>query len=141
MHSAIHHLVYFVAFHQLNSQCLFPGYLGDVALLCGVVRWNAYCSFSPSFLLSFRAQYTRTKGEYAICWRFTEWVGQFPDLRFFILFASFAPFCDIVSIDSPISKSLMLTIISSNASLGSTKVFKCPHRNNDSIFTHNDLII
>ncbi|KAG5599137.1 hypothetical protein H5410_030507 [Solanum commersonii] len=37
--------------------------------------------------------------------------------------------------DTPISKNLMLTILASNASLSSTKVFKCPHTRNDSIFT------
>ncbi|KAG5571338.1 hypothetical protein H5410_061104, partial [Solanum commersonii] len=45
------------------------------------------------------------------------------------------------SSDSPISKNGMLTILASNASLGSTRVFECPHRKNDSIFAHNDLII
>ncbi|KAG5586025.1 hypothetical protein H5410_046459, partial [Solanum commersonii] len=43
------------------------------------------------------------------------------------------------SCDSPISKNLMLTILASNASSISTKVFKCPHTRNDSIFTHNGL--
>ncbi|KAG5580927.1 hypothetical protein H5410_051554 [Solanum commersonii] len=36
---------------------------------------------------------------------------------------------------SPISQNLMLTILASNASSSSTKVFKCPHTRNDSIFT------
>ncbi|KAG5610919.1 hypothetical protein H5410_022200 [Solanum commersonii] len=39
------------------------------------------------------------------------------------------------SCDSPISKNLMLTILASNASSSSTKVFKCPHTRNDYIFT------
>ncbi|KAG5595227.1 hypothetical protein H5410_036459 [Solanum commersonii] len=39
------------------------------------------------------------------------------------------------SCDSPISKNLMLSMLASNASLSSTKVFKCPHIRNDSIFT------
>ncbi|KAG5595503.1 hypothetical protein H5410_036735 [Solanum commersonii] len=43
------------------------------------------------------------------------------------------------SCDSPISKNLMLTIVASNASPSSTKVFKCPHTRNESIFTHNGL--
>ncbi|KAG5599704.1 hypothetical protein H5410_031074, partial [Solanum commersonii] len=37
--------------------------------------------------------------------------------------------------DSPISKNLMPTILASNASSSLTKVFKCPHTRNDSIFT------
>ncbi|KAG5619702.1 hypothetical protein H5410_004920 [Solanum commersonii] len=41
------------------------------------------------------------------------------------------------SCDSPISKNLMHTILASNASSSSTKVFKFPHKRNDSIFTHN----
>ena len=41
------------------------------------------------------------------------------------------------SCDSPISKNLMLTILASNASSNSTKVLKCPHNKDDSIFTHN----
>ncbi|KAG5610957.1 hypothetical protein H5410_022238 [Solanum commersonii] len=45
------------------------------------------------------------------------------------------------SCDSPISKYLMLTILASNASSSSTKVFKCPHKRNDSNFTHYGLII
>ncbi|KAG5571229.1 hypothetical protein H5410_060995 [Solanum commersonii] len=36
---------------------------------------------------------------------------------------------------SPISKNLMLTILASNASSSSIKVFKCPHRRTHSIFT------
>ncbi|KAG5580039.1 hypothetical protein H5410_050666 [Solanum commersonii] len=43
------------------------------------------------------------------------------------------------SCDSPISKNLMLTILASNASSSSTKVFKCPHTRSDSIFIHNVL--
>ncbi|KAG5599598.1 hypothetical protein H5410_030968 [Solanum commersonii] len=39
------------------------------------------------------------------------------------------------SCDSLISKNLILTIRASNASSSSTKVFKCPHTRNDSIFT------
>ncbi|KAG5595673.1 hypothetical protein H5410_036905, partial [Solanum commersonii] len=45
------------------------------------------------------------------------------------------------SCDSPISKNLVLTILASNASSSSTKVFKCPHTRNDFIFTHKGLII
>ncbi|KAG5575810.1 hypothetical protein H5410_055944 [Solanum commersonii] len=41
------------------------------------------------------------------------------------------------SCNSPISKNLMLTILASNASSSSTKVFKCPHTKNDSIFTQS----
>ncbi|KAG5585535.1 hypothetical protein H5410_045969, partial [Solanum commersonii] len=37
--------------------------------------------------------------------------------------------------DSPISKNLRLTILASNATSSSTKVFNCPHPKNDSIFT------
>ena len=44
------------------------------------------------------------------------------------------------SCDSPLPKNLMLTILASNASSSSTKVLKCPHTKNDSIFTHNGLI-
>ncbi|KAG5632264.1 hypothetical protein H5410_003981 [Solanum commersonii] len=40
-----------------------------------------------------------------------------------------------------LSKNLKLTILASNASSSSTKVFKCPHTKNDSIFTHNGSII
>ncbi|KAG5591504.1 hypothetical protein H5410_042018 [Solanum commersonii] len=43
------------------------------------------------------------------------------------------------SCDLPRSKNLMLTILASNANSSSTKVFKCPHTRNDSIFTHNGL--
>ncbi|KAG5631595.1 hypothetical protein H5410_003312 [Solanum commersonii] len=39
------------------------------------------------------------------------------------------------SCDSPISKNLILTILASNVSSTSTKVFKYPHTRNDSIFT------
>ncbi|KAG5614628.1 hypothetical protein H5410_014452 [Solanum commersonii] len=39
------------------------------------------------------------------------------------------------SCDSPISKKLMLTILVSNVSSSSIRVFKCPHTRNDSIFT------
>ncbi|KAG5576518.1 hypothetical protein H5410_056652, partial [Solanum commersonii] len=39
------------------------------------------------------------------------------------------------SCDSTISKNLMLIILASNGSASSTKVFKCPHTRNDSIFT------
>ncbi|KAG5610347.1 hypothetical protein H5410_021628, partial [Solanum commersonii] len=39
------------------------------------------------------------------------------------------------SYDSLISKTLMLTILASNASSSSTILFKCPHTKNDSIFT------
>ncbi|KAG5595076.1 hypothetical protein H5410_036308, partial [Solanum commersonii] len=41
----------------------------------------------------------------------------------------------VSSCDSPLSKNLKLTILASNASSNSTKVFKCPHKMNDSIFT------
>ncbi|KAG5578671.1 hypothetical protein H5410_058805 [Solanum commersonii] len=39
--------------------------------------------------------------------------------------------------DSPSSRILKLTIVDSNTSSSSTKVFKCPHTKNNSIFTHN----
>ncbi|KAG5571618.1 hypothetical protein H5410_061384 [Solanum commersonii] len=39
------------------------------------------------------------------------------------------------SCDSPLPKNLKLTILASNASSSSTKVFKCPHTKNDFIFT------
>ncbi|KAG5630850.1 hypothetical protein H5410_002567 [Solanum commersonii] len=39
------------------------------------------------------------------------------------------------SCDSPLPKNLKLTILVSNASSSSTKLFKCPHKKNDSIFT------
>ncbi|KAG5595262.1 hypothetical protein H5410_036494 [Solanum commersonii] len=45
------------------------------------------------------------------------------------------------SSDSPILENLMLTILASNASSSSTKLFECPHRKNDSIIAYNDLII
>ena len=41
------------------------------------------------------------------------------------------------SCDSPLSKTLKLTILASNASSSSTKVLEFPHAKNDSIFTHN----
>ncbi|KAG5599519.1 hypothetical protein H5410_030889, partial [Solanum commersonii] len=41
------------------------------------------------------------------------------------------------SYDLPLSKNLKLTILASNESSSSTKVIKCPHTKNDSIFTHN----
>ncbi len=41
------------------------------------------------------------------------------------------------SCDSPLPKNLKFTILASNASSSSTKVLKCPHTKNDSIFTHN----
>uniref|UniRef100_M1DA98 Uncharacterized protein n=1 Tax=Solanum tuberosum TaxID=4113 RepID=M1DA98_SOLTU len=63
MHSAIHPLVYFVAFRQLPSASLYPG-----------------------------AQHTGIKGEYAICWRFAKCVRRFADLRFFVLSTSFCSF-------------------------------------------------
>ena len=39
------------------------------------------------------------------------------------------------SYDLPLPKILKFTILASNACSSPTKVFKCPHRNNDSIFT------
>ncbi|KAG5571281.1 hypothetical protein H5410_061047 [Solanum commersonii] len=39
------------------------------------------------------------------------------------------------SCDSPLPNNLKLTTLASNASLSSTKVFKCPHKKNDSIVT------
>ena len=45
------------------------------------------------------------------------------------------------SCDSPLPKILKFTMLASNASSSSTKVFKCPHTKNDSIFTHNGSII
>ncbi|KAG5606731.1 hypothetical protein H5410_028223, partial [Solanum commersonii] len=45
------------------------------------------------------------------------------------------------SCDTPLSKNLKLTIFASSASSSSTKEIKCPHTNNDSMFTHNGLII
>ena len=45
------------------------------------------------------------------------------------------------SCDSPLSKMLKFTILASNASSSSTKVFKWPHTKNDSIFTHNNSTI
>ncbi|WMV45981.1 hypothetical protein MTR67_039366, partial [Solanum verrucosum] len=53
--------------------------------------------FSVDLILSFRAQHTGRKGEYVINWRFAEWVRRFPNLHFFVLLASFAPFYSIVS--------------------------------------------
>ncbi|KAG5610343.1 hypothetical protein H5410_021624 [Solanum commersonii] len=53
--------------------------------------------FSADLILSFRAQHTGTKGKYVICWRFPEWVRRFVHLHFFILLASFSPFCSIMS--------------------------------------------
>ena len=41
------------------------------------------------------------------------------------------------SCDSPLSKILKFTILASNASSSSTKVLKCPHNKDDSIFTQN----
>ncbi|KAG5580519.1 hypothetical protein H5410_051146, partial [Solanum commersonii] len=41
----------------------------------------------------------------------------------------------VSSFVTPLSKNLKLTILLSNASSSSTKVFKCPHAKNDSIFT------
>ena len=43
--------------------------------------------------------------------------------------------------DSPLSKMLKFTILASNANSSSTKVLKCPHNKDDSIFTHNGSII
>ena len=40
------------------------------------------------------------------------------------------------SCDTPLPKILKLAILASNASSSSTKVLKCPHTKNDSIFTH-----
>ncbi|KAG5571670.1 hypothetical protein H5410_061436, partial [Solanum commersonii] len=45
------------------------------------------------------------------------------------------------SCDTPLPKILKLAILPSNASSSSTKVFECPHRNDDSIFTNKGLII
>ncbi|KAG5599983.1 hypothetical protein H5410_031353 [Solanum commersonii] len=39
------------------------------------------------------------------------------------------------SCDSPLPNNLKLTILASNASSSLTKVFKCPHKTNDSIIT------
>ncbi|KAG5576856.1 hypothetical protein H5410_056990, partial [Solanum commersonii] len=44
------------------------------------------------------------------------------------------------SSDSPISKNLMLTVLASNASSSSTKVFECPHTKNDSLLTCNVVV-
>ncbi|KAG5606681.1 hypothetical protein H5410_028173 [Solanum commersonii] len=45
------------------------------------------------------------------------------------------------SCDTPLSKILKLTILTSDASSSSSNIFKCPHTKNDSIFTHNGLPI
>ncbi len=45
------------------------------------------------------------------------------------------------SCDPPLPKKLKLAILASNASSSSTKIFKCPHTKNDSIFTQNGSII
>ncbi|KAG5580628.1 hypothetical protein H5410_051255 [Solanum commersonii] len=45
------------------------------------------------------------------------------------------------SCDTPLPKILTLAILASNASSSSTKVFECPHTKDDSILTHNGLII
>ena len=41
------------------------------------------------------------------------------------------------SCDTPLPKILKFTILASNASSSSTKVLKCPHTKNNSIFTYN----
>ncbi|KAG5619700.1 hypothetical protein H5410_004918 [Solanum commersonii] len=43
--------------------------------------------------------------------------------------------------DSPLLKMLKFIILASNASSSSTKVLKCPHNKDDSIFTHNSSTI
>ncbi|WMV45880.1 hypothetical protein MTR67_039265 [Solanum verrucosum] len=53
--------------------------------------------FTADLLLSFNAQHTRTKGKYAIYWRFAEWLRRFADLQFFVHLASFAHFSSIMS--------------------------------------------
>ncbi|KAG5632086.1 hypothetical protein H5410_003803 [Solanum commersonii] len=45
------------------------------------------------------------------------------------------------SCDSPLSNILKCTILASNASSSSTKVLKCPHNKDHSIFTHNSTTI
>ncbi|KAG5594276.1 hypothetical protein H5410_035508 [Solanum commersonii] len=51
-----------------------------------------YFLFFAALILSFWAQHTGTKGEYAICWRFAEPIRRFADLHFFVLSASFCSF-------------------------------------------------
>ncbi|KAG5585108.1 hypothetical protein H5410_045542 [Solanum commersonii] len=62
-------------------------------------------------------------------WSTALWNLQIVDLST-LKFSSAEMICD-----SPLPKNLKLTILASNASLSLTKVFKCPHKKNDSIFT------
>ncbi|KAG5631365.1 hypothetical protein H5410_003082 [Solanum commersonii] len=112
------------------------------------LKGPSYAMHSIQNLESYRDDKKRalscgTKGEDKTFLRFVEWVQRISNLYFFILSAAFVPFflgsikCALKdsSCDSPIPKNLMLTILASNASSSSTKVFKYPHTRNDSLFT------
>ncbi|KAG5599730.1 hypothetical protein H5410_031100 [Solanum commersonii] len=72
---------------------------------------------------------------------FDESLKGFGDSRIFISSTFQLLLFLFANCDSPISKNLMLTILASNASSSSTKVFKCPYTRNDYNFTHKGLII
>ncbi|KAG5586967.1 hypothetical protein H5410_047401 [Solanum commersonii] len=124
---------------------------------CSVTRRLLFSTVD--LILSFKAQHTGTKGEDKTFWRLAEWQTQVQLFKKGIsnrvtqdsimnahnktqfTYAKIKCALKDSSCDSPISKYLMLTILASNTSSSSTKVFKCPHTRNDSIFTHKCLII
>ncbi|WMV50036.1 hypothetical protein MTR67_043421, partial [Solanum verrucosum] len=60
--------------------------------------WNCSAThrlliFTTDLILSFRAQYTGTKGKDKTFWRLAERVRRFSDLHFFVLSATSVPFC------------------------------------------------
>ncbi|KAG5595450.1 hypothetical protein H5410_036682 [Solanum commersonii] len=112
--------------------------------------------FSADLILSFRAQHTRTKGELrpfgdspsGLVQPFKKDVlnsatqDSITNAHNKTQFSYAKIKCALKdsSYDSPISKNLMLTILVLNASSSSTKVFKCPHTNDDSIFIRKGTI-
>ncbi|KAG5615089.1 hypothetical protein H5410_014913, partial [Solanum commersonii] len=116
-------------------------------------------------IFSFIAWHTGTLGEIMAIRRLPQWVRRSSGLLFFVLsvqqfkkdVSNSATQNSIMNVqkktqltharincvlkysscDSQLSKILKFTILASNASSSLTKVLKCPHTKNDSIFTHN----
>ncbi|KAG5631098.1 hypothetical protein H5410_002815 [Solanum commersonii] len=141
MHSVIRPLVCFIAFQLFPSAFLRSELLGNIVLLRGI--------------------HTGTLGEVKASRRLGEPIRGSSGLLFFVFSAVFDTQDSIMNVhnkaqitparisftlkdsrcDTPLSKILKLTILASNASSSSKKEIKFPHTKNESIFTHNILII
>ncbi|KAG5584870.1 hypothetical protein H5410_045304, partial [Solanum commersonii] len=141
-----------VLLYPSPSSCF--GSLGDstASRNCSVTR--RLLLFTADLILSFTAQHSGTKCKDKTFWRLAERFSRSKKCvsnsatqdsimnahnKTQFTYAKIKCALKDSSCDSLISKNLMLTILASNVSLSSTKVFKCPHIRNDSIFTHNGL--